>query len=134
MVQIVQMQKKDIPCAIEIWHNLFLKYCDHDIFPDFFPGGKETIESSLLTQIEKENALLAKDGNQIVGFIAWLYICFHNEETAFCPTVGHAALLEDEEAIYYALYAAAAQKWVSDQKFNHLWMIYNDDIELKNIL
>ena len=60
-------------------------------FPDFWDGGKETIESYLIQQIEKGDAIAAKTDKTIVGYMAWMCFDFHNEKTAFCPIVGHAA-------------------------------------------
>jgi GNAT superfamily N-acetyltransferase len=134
MYQIAQMKKEDIPQATIIWHRQFTKYCGSGSFPDFWDGGKETIELYLLKQIEQGNAIIAKKDKTIVGYMAWMCVNFHNERTAFCPTIGHAALEENEKSIYHALYIAASQKWVQDNRFNHLWMTFYDDNELKDML
>jgi len=134
MDKIIPMKKEDIPQAMAIWHGQFAKYCSNDSFPDFWDGGKETLESYLIQQIEKGNAITVKTGEIIVGYMAWMCIDFHNEKTAFCPIVGHAALEENEKSIYHALYTASSQKWVQDNRFNHLWMTFYDDIELKDVL
>jgi GNAT superfamily N-acetyltransferase len=134
MYQILPMKKEDIPEAMTIWHRQFVKYCNNDSFPDFWDGGKEAIESYLMQQIEKGNAIIAKTGEIIIGYMAWMYVDFHHEKTAFCPTVGHTALEENENNIYHALYTAASRKWVQDNRFNHLWMTFYDDIALKEIL
>jgi len=134
MYQIVQMKKEDIPQAMTIWHGQFKKYCGGGLFPDFWDGGKETIESYLVQQIEKGNAIVAKTANKIVGYMAWMCIDFHNEKTAFCPIVGHATLVENGKSIYHALYTASSQKWVLDNRFNHLWMTFYDDNDLKDML
>jgi GNAT superfamily N-acetyltransferase len=66
--------------------------------------------------------------------MTWMYVNFHKEETAFCPIIGHAALAEDGKNIYHALFTASSQKWVQDDRFNHLWMTFYDDIDLKDML
>jgi GNAT superfamily N-acetyltransferase len=134
MYQIIQMKKEDIPQAMTIWHRQFAKYCSNGSFPDFWNGGKETIESYLMRQIEKGNAIIAKTDKTIAGYMAWMCVNFHNEKTAFCPIVGHAALVENEISIYHTLYTASSQKWVQDNRFNHLWMTFYDDIDLKDML
>ncbi|HEY42106.1 MAG TPA: GNAT family N-acetyltransferase [Dehalococcoidia bacterium] len=134
MYQIIQMKKEDIPQVMAIWHRQFTRYCSNDSFPDFWNGGKETIESYLMQQIDKGNAIVAKTDKTLVGYMAWMCISFHNEQTAFCPIVGHAAMEENEESIYHALYTASSQKWVQDNRFNHLWMTFYDDIGLKDML
>ncbi len=134
MYHIIQMKKEDIPQAMTIWHRQFARYCSNGLFPDFWNGGKETIEAYLIQQIEKGNAIIAKADRTLVGYIAWMCVDFHKERTAFCPIVGHAALTEDEEGIYQALYTASSQKWVQDNRFNHLWMTFYDDIDLRDML
>lgn len=134
MYQIIQMKKEDIPPAMIIWHRQFVRYCSNDSFPDFWNGGKELIESYIMRQIEKGNAIIAKTGEIIVGYMAWMCFDFHNEKTAFCPIVGHTAFVENEKSIYHALYTASSQKWVQDNRFNHLWMTFYDDIDLKDML
>ncbi len=134
MYQIIQMTKEDIPEAMEIWHKQFAKYCSNDSFPDFWNGGQATIESYLVQQIERGNAIIARTNEMIVGYMAWIYIDFHSEKTALCPTIGHAALEENETDIYQALYTASSQKWIQDDRFNHMWMTFYDDIELKDML
>ncbi len=134
MYQIFQMKNEDVPCVLKIWHTQFINYCGNGLFPDFWVGGKEMVKSYLFNQIEKGNAIVAKLNEVIVGYMAWMYFDFHNERTAFCPIVGHAALIEDKEKIYLKLYTASSKKWVQDNRFNHLWMTFYDDTYLKNML
>lgn len=134
MYQIVQMKNEDIPFALEIWHAQFIKYCGYGSFPDFWIGGKETIEAYLLDQIEKGNAIVAKMNERVVGYMAWMYFDFHRERTAFCPIIGHAAIMEDEEKIDRQLYNVSSQKWVQDNRFNHLWMTFYEDTYIQNML
>lgn len=131
---ISEMKKEDIPELIEMWHNQYSKYCNSAVIPDFLSGGKNSIMMYLENQINHGNALVSKKGDTITGYIAWLYIDFHSEKSAFCPIIGHAAIGEDSQTIYHELYNHAAQLWVEDRRFNHLWMIYNDNHALKDML
>jgi len=47
------------------------------------------------------------------------------------PIIGHAVLSSNEMTIYAAMYNHASQKWVEDYRFNHLWMTYFDDENMK---
>jgi GNAT superfamily N-acetyltransferase len=134
MYQVIKMKKEDVPQAMMIWHKQFTKYCANGSFPNFWDGGKETIELYLKQQIEKGNAIIAKTDNTIVGYMAWMCIDFHKEKTAFCPIIGQAALEEDEISIYDALHTASSRRWVKDNRFNHLWMTFYDDSSLKDML
>jgi GNAT superfamily N-acetyltransferase len=134
MYQISQMKIEEIPKAMQIWYTQYKKYCTQDEFPDFWYGGQQEIESYLLKQIEKDNAIVAKKDGAIAGFMAWMYVDFHREKSAFCPTISHAATDEDKAQIYHAMYNYASQSWVENERFNHLWMFFHDDSILKNML
>lgn len=134
MYQISKMKKEDIPKLIAIWHNQYSKYCNSTVIPNFLNGGENSIMTYLENQINHGNAIIAKRDDVITGYIAWMYFDFHNEKSAFCPIIGHAAIEEDSETIYHELYNYAAQIWVDKDRFNHLWMIYNDNHALKDML
>ncbi len=134
MINISLMEYDDIPGAINLWEKQFNKYCYCSAFPNFINGGQILIESYIKEQINKCNAIVAKIDNNTVGFMAWMYFDFHNERTAFLPIVGHAASLRDELGIYQEMYDYASNRWVYDNRFNHLWMTYFDDENLKNSL
>ncbi len=134
MYKISKMKKEEIPELIKIWHNQYSKYCNDAVIPDFWCGGENSIKMYLENQINQGNAIISKKDDVITGYIAWMHIDFHNEKSAFCPIIGHAAIEEDSLTIYHELYNYAAQIWVDDDRFNHLWMIYNDDHTLKDML
>ena len=134
MYKISKMKKEDIPELIKIWHSQYSKYCNDTIIPDFLSDGEKSIMMYLENQIDYGNAITSKKDDVITGYIAWMYIDFHNERSAFCPIIGHAAVEEDSQTIYHELYNYAAQIWVDDDRFNHLWMIYNDNHALKDML
>ena len=91
MFTIAPMEKKDITEAVKIWGAQFYRYCHCDDFPDFFSGGKETIEQYLLQRIDEGNAIAATKEGSLAGYMAWMYFDFHKERTAFLPIVGNAA-------------------------------------------
>jgi len=131
---ICEMKKEDIPDLIKIWHVQYSRYCNTTVIPDFMCGGESSIKMYLENQISYGNAFIAKKEDTIVGYISWMYINFHNEKSAFCPIIGHATSEEDSHTIYHELYNYAAQLWVENDCLNHLWMIYNDNYDLRNIL
>lgn len=134
MINISAMKEENLSDAVALWICQFNRHCYCNVFPNFIDGGQGTVKSYIKEQIDKGNAIIATKNNTIVGFIAWMYFDFHGERTAFLPVAGHAALLSDELNIYREMYCYASQKWVSDNRFNHLWMTYFDDDNLKNSL
>ena len=134
MYKISKMKKEEIPELIEMWHNQYLKCCNSEVIPDFMSGGEKSIILYLENQINQGNAIVLIKEDVIIGYIAWIYFDFHNEKSAFCPIIGHASIEEDSQTIYHTLYNYAAQKWVDDNRYNHLWMIFNDNRTLKDML
>lgn len=134
MYNISNMKLKDIPVLICMWRNQYLRYTNNELMSDFLSDGEDSIVLYLEQQINQGNAIVAKNENVILGYIAWMYIDFHNEKSAFCPIIGHASIEEDSQTIYHEMYNYAAQKWVDNNRFNHLWMIFNDNYILKNML
>lgn len=104
-----KMRKEEIPELIGIWYDQYSKYCNDTVIPDFLNGGENSIKMYLENQIDQGNAIIAKKGNAITGYIAWTSFDFHNERSAFCPIIGHAVIEDDSQAIYHELYNYAAQ-------------------------
>lgn len=127
MIRIVPMKAEHIPDAVNLWKEQFVRYCYSNSFPDFTAGGLPVIDTYLKEQTEKENAIIIKRDSDIIGYMAWMYFDFHRERTAFLPTAAHAASPHDDIRIYEEMYYHAAQKWVDDKRFNHLWMTYSDN-------
>jgi len=134
MIRIMLMKEIDIADAINLWEMQFDRYCRCNDFPDFISGGKETIEKYLFKQIEEGNAVVAKKDDSIVGYMAWMYFDFHKERTAFLPIVGNASKSDSRNDIFHELYLTVSNKWIQDDRFNHLWMTYYDDIDLRERL
>lgn len=134
MHKISLMQKEDVSIIVEMWHKQYIKHCNSELCPDFWSGGKNSIALYLKSQIEQGNAIICKNEDTVVGFMAWMYFDFHGERTAFCPIIGHAAEGNNSQVIYQKLYTYAAHQWVKDNRFNHLWMIFNDDCITKDML
>ena len=134
MLKLALMEEKDIAEAVKLWGAQFYNYCHCNEFPDFFSGGREIIEKYLLRQIEEGNAIAAKKDDSLVGYMAWMYFDFHKERTAFLPIVGNAANTDNENAIFHEMYLVASKKWIQDNRFNHLWMTFFDDVCLQERL
>ena len=66
--------------------------------------------------------------------MAWMYFDFHIERSALLPTVGNAANADNRNAIYHEMYMIASKKWIQDDRFNHLWSTFYDDVRLRENL
>lgn len=129
------MQKTDINKVIKMWINQYKKYCgDNNDFPAYWGSKTKKIEIFLNNKIESNSAIVAKLDNEIVGFLAYDEFPFNGENSAFCPAIGHCATVEYKESAYISLYKSISQQWINKGIFNHMWTIFYNDIELKNIL
>ena len=129
------MQKIDINKAIEIWINQYKKYCgNNNDFPAYWGSKTKEIEKFLNNKIENNSAIVAKLDNEIVGFLAYDKFPFNGENSAFCPAIGHGSTDEYKESVYISLYKSISQEWINKGILNHMWTIFYNDIELKDIL
>jgi predicted acetyltransferase len=133
--KVSSMQKTDVNKAIEIWVNQYKKYCGNNKdFPAYWGSKTKEIESFLNNKIENNSAIVTKLDNEIIGFLAFDEFPFNGENSVFCPAIGHCATDEYKESAYISLYKSISHKWVSQGILNHMWTIFYNDIELKNIL
>ena len=129
------MQKIDINKVIKIWLNQYKKYCgNNNDFPAYWGSKTKEIESFLNNKIENNSAIVAKLDNEIVGFLAYDEFPFNGENSVFCPAIGHCSTEEYKESAYISLYKSISQEWINKGILNHMWTIFYNDIELKNIL
>ena len=133
-LRIMKMEVMDIDDAKKIWCNQYSRYCDDESFPSYWMQNTELIEKFLKFKIEKEMAIVAKQEDRVVGFLAYDEFMFHGESTVFCPIIGHAALEEYKESAYLKLYESISREWVKRSIFNHMWTIFINDFKLKDIL
>lgn len=68
-------------------------------------------------------------GSELVGFlIAWRLPDFQGLPAAFSPELANAAILEDRQKLYEAMYAALAETWVAEGYKTHLISLLANDI------
>lgn len=133
--KVSNMQKTDIHKVIKIWLNQYKKYCgDNNDFPAYWGSKTNEFESFLNNKIENSSAIVAKLNNEIVGFLAYDEFPFNGENSVFCPAIGHCSIEEYKESAYISLYKYISQKWINKGILNHMWTIFYNDVELKNIL
>ncbi|MCB2297885.1 GNAT family N-acetyltransferase [Clostridium tagluense] len=129
------MQKKDINKAIKIWTNQYKIYCgNNNNFPTYWGNNINELESFLNNKVANNNAIVAKLDKEIVGFLAYDEFPFNGEDSVFCPAIGHCATEDYKEIAYLSLYKNISQQWINKGILNHMWTIFYNDTELKNIL
>lgn len=133
--KVSSMQKTDVNKAIKLWTDQYKNYCgNNDDFPAYWGSNINEIESFLNNKIENNSAIIAKLDNEIVGFLAYDEFPFNGEDSVFCPAIGHCATEEYKESVYLSLYKSISQQWINKGILNHMWTIFYNDTELKNIL
>jgi len=132
--EISRMQKDDIDQSIEIWLNQYNLYCSGSEFPEYWRTKTVELQSFLEKKVESKSAIVAKSNNSIAGFLGYDIFPFNGEKSVFCPAIAHSAIEENKESVYLTLYKYISQEWVNDNIFNHMWIIFFNDTELRNIL
>lgn len=132
--EISRMQKEDIDQSIEIWLNQYNRYCNNSEFPAYWRNKTSELQSFLEKKVENRCAIVAKLNNSIAGFLGYDIFPFNGEKSVFCPAIAHSAVEEYKESVYLALYKYISQEWVDNNIFNHMWIIFFNDTELRNIL
>lgn len=133
--KVSSMKKTDVKVVIKMWTDQYKKHCGNNInFPDYWGNNINGIEKFLNNKVEDNSAIVAKLDNEIVGFLAYDEFPFNGEDSVFCPAIGHCAREEYKESAYLSLYKSISQQWINKGILNHMWTIFYNDIELKNIL
>ncbi|MGH4122826.1 MAG: GNAT family N-acetyltransferase [Clostridium sp.] len=133
--KVSNMQKTDINKAIKIWTDQYKNYCgNNNDFPSYWVNNINELESFLNNKIENNSAIVAKLNKEIVGFLAYDEFPFNGEDSVFCPAIGHCAAEEYKESAYLSLYKNISQQWINKGILNHMWTIFYNDTELKDIL
>ncbi len=133
-LHINDMIEEDIDQAVALWVKQYQLYCNREEFPQYWITNTADIKSLLEKQIQNHTAVIARHGNQIVGFMGYFMFDFHNEKSALCNITSHAAEVTYKEQIYLALYKHVSKQWVENDIFNHLWMFFDQDTRLKSFL
>jgi len=133
-IQIRDMRKEDIDQAVELWVKQYRLYCNKEEFPQYWITNTAEIKHILENQIQNQAAVIAKQGDRIIGFLGFFMFDFHNEKSALCNITSHAVEETCKERIYLALYKHVSKRWVEKNIFNHLWMFFSQDSRLKEFL
>jgi len=119
-IEVTNMEDSDINEAKKIWVRQFELYCDNSEFPLHWEQDTELLEKFLAERIKNQSAVVAKLDNKVVGFLAY-------DEFP-------SSIEEYKESVYLELYKSISQEWINKNIFNHMWTIFFNDINLKNIL
>lgn len=133
-IQISDMRKEDVDQAVKLWVLQYRIYCNREEFPQYWITNTMEIKHVLESQIQNHAAVIAKQGDKIVGFMGFYVFDFHNEKTALCNVTSHAVEETGKEQIYLALYKHISKRWIEENIFNHLWMFFSQDIRLNTFL
>jgi GNAT superfamily N-acetyltransferase len=132
--KVEKMKREHVTPSVKIWKEQYGLYCNNKAFPEYWRTNTSEIEGYLNEMIDAEKAIAAIIDGRVAGFLTYDEFDFNGEASSFCPAIGHAAIEECKELVYLSLYKYISQKWVEKNVFNHLWMIFFNDIKLKNLL
>ena len=129
------MNESDINQAADIWQGCYNKCSSgNESFPSYWKTSTTELKDFLKQKVKDGSAIAAEADGKIIGYLAFDAFNFNGEESAFCPSIGHAVIDDYADKVYLLLYQAAAKDWVSRNIFNHMWTINYNDTRLKNSL
>ncbi|WXG47549.1 MAG: GNAT family N-acetyltransferase [Candidatus Atabeyarchaeum deiterrae] len=99
--------------------------------PNRWDSYREEIQSLLRKRVKSDYAMVAETRNEIVGYMFFDVFPFHNEQTAFCPIIGHATKQAHRREISEKLYQSLSKKLVTDGILNHTITYFAHDEGLK---
>jgi len=134
-IRIYKMNESDINQAADIWQGCYNKCSSgNESFPSYWKTSTTELKDFLKQKVKDGSAIAAEADGKIIGYLAFDAFNFNGEESAFCPSIGHAVIDDYADKVYLLLYQAAAKDWVSRNIFNHMWTINYNDTRLKNSL
>lgn len=134
MIVIRSMTHNDINPAVSLWQANYRTYCAEDAAHSGWNETPVKIIDYLISKIDDTQAYCAVEGDTLVGYLAYDEFPFHDEATAFCPIIAHAAAEPVRGLVYALLYRQAAQGWVAQKIYNHMWSIFYQDEATKRQL
>jgi GNAT superfamily N-acetyltransferase len=103
---------------------------DHAM-PDGWTTSREEIQSCLRKRMKSGYAMVAKNGNDMMGYMFFDVLPFHGEVTAFCPIIGHAAKQGYRKQVFEKLYQDLSRALVAKGILNHVITYFAHDDSLK---
>lgn len=134
MIVIRTMTHNDISPAVTLWQANYRTYCAEDAAISGWCETPVAITAYLARKVDEERGYCAIEHNTLVGYLAYDEFPFHAELTAFCPIIAHAAAEPVRGLVYALLYRQAAQEWVAQKIYNHMWSIFYQDEATKGQL
>lgn len=130
-----KMRESDIPSAIELWVMQYERYCGgSEPFPRKWAENTVKVREFLSKKVRNEMAVTAKRDDRLLGYMAYDVFSQNGEESAFCPSIAHAAVEAHKEGTYLSLYRHVSEGWVDRRLFSHYCTIFYNDVSLRGIL
>jgi GNAT superfamily N-acetyltransferase len=99
--------------------------------PDRWDSYGEEIQSFLRKRVKSDYAMVAKNLDEIIGYMFFDVFPFHGEKTAFCPIIGHATKNAYRRQIFEKLYQNLSRKLVANGLLSHVFTYFAHDEVLK---
>ncbi|MHA2249962.1 MAG: GNAT family N-acetyltransferase [Candidatus Kariarchaeaceae archaeon] len=87
----------------------------------------------MLNCIKGKNGIVAKSGDEVIGFMIYYAFEFHGEKTVYIPIMGHTALTT-KKVVYNEMYQYLSDQWIKEGYLNHLITFFAHDQFLKGLL
>ncbi|MHA2032935.1 MAG: GNAT family N-acetyltransferase [Candidatus Kariarchaeaceae archaeon] len=81
--------------------------------------------------IKGRTGIIAKNGNELVGFMVYDKFEFHAEKTVYCSILSHAM---SHKEVYNTMYQHLSDRWIKGGYLNHLISFFAHDQVLNDLL
>lgn len=135
MIVIEPLEAAHIPQATALWQERYRAAASAlPGAPGLWLGDATPLIAVLSAYAGKPDAVIAREGDALVGYMLGVRSTFHGEPTAYCPIFGHAVCDDDVELAYPLLYRRLAAQWVAEGCLNHLITFFAADEALQRAL
>jgi GNAT superfamily N-acetyltransferase len=130
-VVVTPLSEAHLPEAWLLWNTQYQEELSASCAtPNQWNSHREEIESILRKHMKSNYSMVAKNRDEIVGYMFFYAFPFHGEKTAFCPIVGHAAKSSYRRQIFENLYQDISKKLVADGILSHVITYFTHDENL----
>jgi predicted acetyltransferase len=123
------------PKIAEIWQSQYREaIAAISVTPTSWLTNRSAFQAFVIEHIDAKKGVIAKSGEEIVGYMLYDNFVFHGEKTVFCPIIGHAALTPYKTIVYKKMYQYLSKRWIEMHYLNHFITFFAHDVVLQTQL
>lgn len=121
-----------LPKIADIWQSQYREeVAAISVAPTSWLTNSSAFQAFFTEHIDAKKGVIAKSGEEIVGYMLYDNFIFHGEKAVFCPIIGHAALTPYKTIAYKKMYQYLSKRWIEMHYLNHLITFFAHDAALQ---